>query len=158
MVGDDKGTGPTVPGDDGEQSVDGRGGRLDAAVDGANLLSARWAHQLPAGSSSVFSGVALWPLLAVLAAAASGQGRAELEGAVGVPGDRAAAAAMELLTDLGHTGGLRSALGLWTDSRVPLSPWCLSRLGSGHRGRLTGDAVVDGQLLDRWVSDQTGGG
>jgi serine protease inhibitor len=130
---------------------------LTAAVRQSNTLTRRWAATATEDQSTAFAGAAVWPLLALLAAAADGAGREELETAVGLTGDEAVVAANELLAELDAMQGVRAALGIWTGDRVGLTDWWRQAVPSGACGRLTGDAIADQAVLDSWVREQTGG-
>ncbi|MCL2553787.1 MAG: proteinase inhibitor I4 serpin [Actinomycetia bacterium] len=127
--------------------------RTVAAV---NSLTARWAATLP-DDGTVLAAVGVWPLLGLLADGAAGPARRELSDALGIPADGASAAARDLLTTLGATPGLRTALGLWTRATLPLEPAWLERLPADVHGRLTGDPVADRSLLDAWAARSTDG-
>ncbi|WP_323137317.1 hypothetical protein [Streptomyces sp. NBC_01619] len=91
------------------------------SVRAVNRLTSRWAAT--AGpDDTVFSATGVWPLLALLADAADGPARAELEDAVGMRGDHAADAARRLLAALATVRGSRSAVGLWVRRVLPLRP------------------------------------
>lgn len=110
-----------------------------------NSLTARWAATC-SGESTVMSGAAVWPLLACLASAADGRGRAELMDAIGA--DPSAASAVQGILD--GSPAITSALGLWARNDVPV-------LLPGVLGELTGDPAVDQPRLDAWAAAQTGG-
>jgi hypothetical protein len=123
----------------------------------SNQLTARWAAAVAEGQTTAVSGAAVWPLLAYLAAAADGQGRAELETAVELDGTHAQQAAGELLAALGRSPAVRSAIGIWAARQVEPSDWWRRTLPAGAWGRLTGDPAADKATLDAWVRDRTGG-
>ncbi|MEU1002747.1 serpin family protein [Streptomyces tibetensis] len=125
------------------------------AIRVANALTARWASHVCGGT--VFSAAGVWPLLALLASGAKGVAREELGDALGVPADRAGAAARELLAALREIDGLESALGLWTARTVELREEWASGLPVGVHGVLTGDAGADRRALDAWAARRTGG-
>ncbi|MGW8061699.1 serpin family protein [Streptomyces ziwulingensis] len=120
-----------------------------------NALTGRWAAATSGGT--VFSAVGVWPLLALLADGAAGAARAELTEAVGVPADRAAGAARELLAGLGRVRGLETALGLWTRRTLELHEEWEAKLPVGAHGVLTGDETSDREALDAWAVRRTGG-
>jgi Serpin (serine protease inhibitor) len=122
----------------------------------SNRLTARWAASAAEGQTTAVSGAAVWPLLAYLAAAADGQGRVELETAVGLGGAPAQQAAGELLAVLDRSPAVRSAIRIWTSRRVELSEWWRA-IPADAWGRLTGDHATDKAALDAWVRDRTGG-
>ncbi|MFF5447197.1 serpin family protein [Streptomyces sp. NPDC012888] len=132
----------------------------NSTVRAVNRLTGRWAEAAvaPDGrTGTVLTGAGVWPLLALLADGAGGPARDELAGALGIPADRASAAARELLTALGRVPGLEAAAGLWSRADLPLHTDWASRLPEGSRGRLTGDRAADRKLLDDWTASRTGG-
>ncbi|MFF8996133.1 serpin family protein [Streptomyces sp. NPDC014983] len=134
--------------------------RVENRVDGAvvrtvNGLTARWGAT--AGGGTVFSAAGVWPLLALLADGAAGPARQELADALGVPADRAAATARELLAALGSVSGLDAALGLWTHHELLLREEWLAQLPAGAHGAFGDDLVTAQERLDRWAAERTGG-
>ncbi|MEV3984821.1 serpin family protein [Nonomuraea sp. NPDC049758] len=127
-----------------------------AAVTAANALTARWV-QTCSGGSVVMAGAGAWPLLAHLASAAGGRGRAELQEAVGVDAATASQAARVVLSIMEESTAVRSALGLWSRPDLPLRPDWLSTLPAGMHGELTADPAADRLRLDAWAKEQTGG-
>ncbi|MER7003518.1 hypothetical protein ABT297_10780 [Dactylosporangium sp. NPDC000555] len=103
------------------------------SVQRANTLTAGWASVSPAG---VFSGAAVYPLLALLASVAGGPARAELLAVAPTPLDLP----------------VRCALGVWTREGTPLTLDWAARCDP----RLTGDPAIDRPLLDAWASTQAG--
>ncbi|MFG1963822.1 serpin family protein [Nonomuraea sp. NPDC049028] len=135
-------------------SLNGRSQKdLAAAV---NALTARWATTC-SGESAVMSGVGAWPLLAYLATAADGPGRAELQDAIGMDATAAAPAARAVLAALNASPAIKAALGLWTRHDLPLRPTWAAALPAGMRGELTGDTSADQLQLDAWAARQTDG-
>ncbi|MEW2546075.1 serpin family protein [Streptomyces sp. NPDC047002] len=128
-----------------------------AAVTGVAELTARWARGLDAARDTVFSAAGAWPLLALLAEAAQGPARRELESAVGAQAPDAAAAARALFAELPGAAGLNAALGLWTARSLPLHDAWLTTLPEGSHAALTGDAAADRAALDAWAARQTEG-
>ncbi|WP_238007765.1 serpin family protein [Dactylosporangium sp. AC04546] len=104
------------------------------SVPACNALTARWARRFPV---PVLSAASVYPLLALLATVAGGVARDELLAVAPTP--------LAL--------PVRGALGIWTRDRVPLTLDWAARADP----RLTGDAAVDGALLDGWVSAHTDG-
>ncbi|MEV7545348.1 serpin family protein [Streptomyces sp. NPDC089915] len=134
----------------------------NSTVRAVNRLTARWAaaHDGDAGAidaGTVFTAAGVWPLLAPLADGAAGPARAELAQALGLPADRAAEAARELLAGLDGVRGLRAATGLWTRADLPLEAAWLERLAPGGHGALSGSAEADHQALDAWAGRRTDG-
>ncbi|WP_033220044.1 serpin family protein [Kitasatospora phosalacinea] len=128
-----------------------------AVIERVNALGARWGRGLDFTGGQVWTALGVWPLLAVLAAGAGGPAREELAGALGVPVERAPAAARELLARVGSVPGCTAALGLWTAGGVEVEPDWLERLDASLWGRLTGDEAEDRAALDGWVRERTGG-
>ncbi|MET8781512.1 hypothetical protein [Streptomyces sp. NPDC004589] len=117
-----------------------------ATVEAVAGLTARWFGAVEDGT--VLSAVGVWPLLAFLADGAGGAARAELAEAIGLPADRAAPAARELLEALRAMRGLDAALGLWTDRTLELRAAWESGLPADTHGVLTGDLDTDRGALD----------
>jgi hypothetical protein len=130
-------------------------GVAKATIRAVNGLTARWARTVEDGT--VFSAPGVWPLLALLADGAGGAARDELADAVGVPADRAGAAAREFLSGLAALRGLDSAVGLWTKRTLELREAWRAGLPAGAHGVLTGDAGADRAALDAWAAERTGG-
>ncbi|XVQ10204.1 serpin family protein [Spirillospora sp. CA-255316] len=126
-------------------------------VRGANALTARWAREACRGRTGALSGASVWPLLALLAAAARGKGRAELQTAAGVAAEGAERHARELLDVLVSSTAADGALGVWNRAGLPLEPWWLGVVPEAARGELAGDATVAQARLDDWVRRRTGG-
>ncbi|GGR69126.1 hypothetical protein GCM10010252_03920 [Streptomyces aureoverticillatus] len=127
----------------------------ETTVRAVNGLTSRWAADVAGGT--VFSAAGVWPLLAFLADGAGGPARAELAGAVGLPPDRAAEAARELLATLDAIPGVGSAVGLWTKRTLTLRETWSEGLPPGARGVLTGDVTHDQAALDTWAAKHTDG-
>ncbi|MFD0317090.1 serpin family protein [Streptomyces flavalbus] len=128
-----------------------------ATVGAVNGLTARWAGTVTADGNTAFAAPGVWPLLAFLADGAHGPARAELADALGLPSDRAASAAREVLGTLEEVPGVDSALGLWTKRTVePHAAWT-DGLPTRAHGVLTGDAAADQRALDAWAAARTGG-
>ena len=131
-------------------------GSTPRLVTAVNQLTARWAATAT-GEATVTSGVCAWPLIALLAGAASGPAREELAAAVGVDAKAATAGAREVLAALAAAPGIAAALGLWTRDDVPLHEQWLAELPAGVHGQLTGDPGADQPRLDAWADGNTGG-
>ncbi|MCX5195672.1 serpin family protein [Streptomyces sp. NBC_00249] len=128
---------------------------VDEVVDAVNGLTARWAERVEGGT--VFSAAGVWPLLAFLADGASGEARAQLAEAVGLPAERVAQAAREGLVALGGLRGVDAALGLWTGRKMKVrKEWAAGLPPHAHR-KLTGWLTYDQKALDAWAAEQTGG-
>ncbi|WP_218040456.1 serpin family protein [Actinomadura sp. WMMB 499] len=131
---------------------------IDEAVRASNELTARWARHACTGESTALSGAGLWPLLALLAAAAEGPGRAELQEAAGCDAAVADRGARELLEVLARGTAIDGAFGLWTRAGLPLEPWWLDAApGGGSRGELGDAPAADQARLDAWVERHTHG-
>ncbi|WP_406270776.1 serpin family protein [Actinacidiphila glaucinigra] len=129
-------------------------------VSAVNALTARWAREALAGGGAgetIFSAAGVWPLLALLAAGASGPARGDLEQAVAMDAATAAGASGRLLARLDAMDGVDTAVGLWTRASLPLAPGWLSLLPAGAHGHLTGDTETDRRTLDAWAADRTHG-
>ena len=100
----------------------------------------------------VLSGAGLWPLLALLAAAADDPAGAELAAALDRPTDSAQQEALEIIDILRGGKSTTAALGIWTRENVPLDPDWAAPLPKEVVGALTDQAA-----LDRWADEQTGG-
>ncbi|MEU8617214.1 serpin family protein [Streptomyces sp. NPDC048623] len=136
-----------------------------STVRAVNALTARWAAALPAPgpdapsatAGTAFSASGVWPLLAFLADAAAGPARAELEDALGMPAERAAEAARELLAGMGRIPGVGSAVGLWTRPGLePYDSW-VAGLPEATLGRLGPDDAANQRELDAWAAKHTDG-
>lgn len=121
------------------------------AVQAANTLTARWCSHVGA-EDFVLSGAGLWPLLALLAAAADDPAGAELAAALDRPTDNAQQEALEIIDILRSGKSTTAALGIWTRENVPLDPDWAAPLPKEVVGALTDQAA-----LDRWADEQTGG-
>lgn len=121
-------------------------------VAAANALTTRWCAAEDPGRDFVVSGAGAWPLLALLASAADGPARAELEAAIGRPADGAQAEALDLLRTLDGQA-VAAALGLWVRATVPLAPDWAGRLPAGVVDTLPDDLGE----LDAWCARQTRG-
>ncbi|WP_406231090.1 serpin family protein [Nocardia sp. NBC_01009] len=116
-----------------------------------NELTARWCAAAGA-ADFVVSGAGVWPLLALLAAAAEGAARSELETAIGVSAEVATTAALDLLHTLADAEDVSAALGLWVRDDLPLHENWTRRLPTG-----TIDRLGEQQVLDEWARRHTGG-
>jgi hypothetical protein len=132
------------------------GPRRVASVGAVNRMTAEWIRGCADGST-VFCAPSAWPLLALLAGAADGRGRRELEHAVGIAAADSRAAALEILGLMREITAVRSAVGIWAGDRFPLDPTWTAGLPLGAVGRLAGDRAVDGPILDGWVREHTDG-
>ncbi|MEV4109374.1 hypothetical protein [Nonomuraea sp. NPDC049695] len=126
------------------------------SVTAVNALTARWAETCT-GESVVMAGAGAWPLLAHLASAAEGQGRRELQEAVGMDATTASRAARAVLSIMDGSPAIRSAPGLWSRPNLTLHPAWITALPAGMHGELTSDPAADRLRLDAWAAEQTGG-
>lgn len=127
------------------------------SVEAINDFSARWAAITPASGPAVFSAACAWPLLGLLAAAATGSVRDELQHALGVPAESAQDLALEVLSTLPTLPGVAAALGLWSRQGLPLRPQWTESLPPGVAEHLSGDPEADKKRLDAWASRYTEG-
>ncbi|MFI9363231.1 serpin family protein [Kitasatospora sp. NPDC053057] len=127
------------------------------AVRAANALGERWVERIDLRQGTVLMPAGVWPLLGLLAPAGSTAVQGELAQALGVPVAAAAERARDLLGLLRDIPAVRSALGVWSDDRLRLSPEWLASVPADLVGRLTGDADRDRALLDAWAAEQTDG-
>ena len=132
------------------------GPRPVRSVEAVNRMTEQWIRGC-ADESSVFCAPSTWPLIALLADAADGQGRKELEHAAGLSAADCRAGALEILGRLREMTAVRTALGIWAREQCPLDPAWASGLPHGAIGRLTGERAVDRATLNRWAHEHTGG-
>lgn len=100
----------------------------------------------------VLSGAGLWPLLALLAAAADEPAGAELAAALGRPTDTAQQDALAIIDLLRGGRSTNAALGIWTRNDVLLDQDWAAPLPNG-----VVEALTDQAALDQWAAEQTGG-
>lgn len=127
------------------------GSSLLPHVRASNALTGRWCATF-GGEDAVVSGAGLWPLLAVLAGAASGQARDELAGAVGVPAEQAHAAGLDMLKSLDTSREVSTAIGAWVRAGLTLRDEWVRSMPAGTVGVLDDPAA-----LDAWARDRTQG-
>ncbi|WP_067842090.1 serpin family protein [Nocardia lijiangensis] len=127
------------------------GSTVDTHVAAVNELTARWAAAAGA-DDFVVSGAGLWPLLGLLAGAAEGPARDELEAAIGVPAKSAHGAALELMRIMAESEDLSAVLGAWFAETLPLRREWTDTVPPDTIGRLTGQ-----DALDAWAARGTGG-
>ncbi|MFI5775892.1 serpin family protein [Nocardia sp. NPDC051570] len=124
---------------------------LLAHVAAANSLTGRWCAV--AGSEDfVLSGCGVWPLLGVLASAASEPARTELAAAVGLADASAQEAALRLLAEVADAETIAGALGVWVRKDVRLRERWAGSLPAG-----TVDTLTDQAALDAWADRHTDG-
>lgn len=117
----------------------------ESAVAAVNDLAVRWASATDPQGTTVFSAASVWPLLALLADAASGPARDELLAATGPVVDPREIA-LQLIGALDGIPQVRAALGVWVRTGLPLTEaWAGASM-------LTGQAA-----LDDWARERTGG-
>jgi serine protease inhibitor len=122
----------------------------------ANALTARWIHAI-GNHPTVSSGAAVWPLLAIVASAATGAARDELAAAVGIDPNMGTLAGRALLDALTGAEGVSAALGLWSRAELPIRPEFLDELPPGVHEKFTGDLGADQATLDAWARERTDG-
>ncbi|MGH6656783.1 MAG: serpin family protein [Actinocrinis sp.] len=155
-AGAETGTGLGAGTESGTATGTGTTAGAQAAVAGANRLTARWARTC-GGDSTVLSGACVWPLLAALSDGASGMTRDELATVVGLPADAALDAGRDLLRVLDQSPAVRTALGLWTSARVEVNEQWTARLPQTAHGVLDRDPARAKAALDAWVEKETDG-
>ena len=121
-----------------------------------NALTTRWLAHAGA-AAKVVSGIGVWPLLALIAEPADGEGRAELSAALGIGADGAMDAAREVIAAVDGSLAVQLAAGVWTRRNLKLLEAWTARLPEGTRGEITGVPQADAQILDAWASERTGG-
>ncbi|MFF1510829.1 serpin family protein [Streptomyces sp. NPDC058326] len=143
-------------------------------VDAIQVLAARWLPRLGDGDF-VVSPAGLWLALGAVASGARGRTGEELRGLLGVEGEGAAEAVTRLGRQLGRSGGVSAATGVW--SRMPVRETFRRGLPDVRFGLLPGAVwfalpddvfgatddmslgdIPDAQEeLDAWVRDATRG-
>lgn len=126
---------------------------LNRSVRLANSYTADWAGRADYSGNAVFSGAGYYLLGLMLAAAASGKAKDELEVALAV--DQVDAAQhLRQLTDL-ITGcdGVSQAVGLWLDPELEI----LADYAQLIAPATTGSIPQDLAILDEWVKENTQG-
>ncbi|MEV4508974.1 serpin family protein [Dactylosporangium sp. NPDC049525] len=108
---------------------------MTSGTPAANTLTAAWAATVT--GPTVLSGAGVYPLLHLLATAAAGPARDELQAVAPAP----------LALPVGDA--VRAAVGLWPRAGVPLNPAWQDLVA----GVLSGDRAP----LDAWAAEQTGG-
>lgn len=114
----------------------------DPPAQAINDLAARWIASLP-DKATVFSPVGVWPVLAILADAATDDVAAELRAALCLkPSDDANLlhAALDTLEFLACNDALDAAVAVWVSERLGVKEEWLGRLPEGSRGLLTTDS------------------
>jgi serine protease inhibitor len=96
-------------------------------------------------------------LLALLAAGAGGEARAELTEALGLPAEGAEEHALAVLNAVAASMDTDAALALWARAEVPFTPWWTQTIPAEARKLLTGEPDVDRANLDAWVVERTHG-
>src|SRR6478609_3700386 len=119
---------------------------MQPVLEHSNALTRRWILEQDWASGAVLSGVGVWPLLAALAAGASGPARDELEAATGVEQGDAARGVAELVAAVRSAPCLRLALGAWARAAVPLAEMWTAALPDVATGSLPID-VLGAQAL-----------
>lgn len=127
------------------------GSSLLPHVQASNALTGRWCATF-GGEDAVVSGAGLWPLLAVLAGAASGVARDELAAAVGVSAEQAHAAGLEMLKSLDTSREVSTAIGAWVRAGLTLREEWVRSMPTG-----TVEVLGDPAALDAWANEKTQG-
>ena len=125
-------------------------------ADAVNALTARWLEHAGA-EAKVVSGIGVWPLLALIAEPAEGEGRAELAAALGIEAGGAMDAAREVIAAVDGCAAVQLATGLWLQRDLTVHDAWAGRLPEGTRGQITGEPDADAVVLDAWASEHTGG-
>jgi serine protease inhibitor len=120
-------------------------------VAAANNLTGKWCAAAGSGDF-VLSGCGIWPLLALLAAAAGEPARGELTAATGLPAASAHDAAITLLRRIEAAESVRAALAVWVRDDIALRDEWIHTLPPGTIAALRGQ---DG--LDEWARRHTDG-
>ncbi|OMI35920.1 serpin family protein [Streptomyces sparsogenes] len=128
-----------------------------SAARAVNAMTANWAEAAVGEAGTVLTAAGVWPALALLADAADGPARRELEAALGTGADSALAQGRGLLAALAELPGVGAALGLWTRAELPLRPEWPGRLPLDTHGTLTGDAGADLERMSAWAARHTDG-
>ncbi|MEV6223178.1 hypothetical protein AB0M13_16145 [Nocardia fluminea] len=118
------------------------GSSLVPHVRASNALTGRWCATF-GGEDAVVSGAGLWPLLAVLAGAASGRARDELAAAVGIAADQAHAAGLALLKSLDTSREVSTAIGAWVRAGLTLREEWVRSMPAGTVGELGDPAAIN---------------
>lgn len=132
--------------------------RSDPPADAINDLAARWIASLP-DKATVFAPVGVWPVLAILADAATEDVSADLRTALCV--DRSVEdadllhAALDTLKFLACNDALDAAVAVWVSQHLGVREEWLARLPEHSRGLLTQTPAVDQPNLDEWARQHT---
>ncbi len=119
-------------------------------------MTARWVGALP-DEPTTCSAAGAWPLLAILADAATGAARDEMAAAIGIDPADGTRAGLAVLDWLGSTEGLNGALGVWHRDELPIRSEWQTRMPSGVSEKFSGDVAEDQRALDVWTRDRTDG-
>ncbi|EKC99872.1 proteinase inhibitor I4 serpin [Trichosporon asahii var. asahii CBS 8904] len=129
----------------------------DPLTKAINDLAERWMATLP-DAPTVFSPAGVWPLLAILADAATGAVADDLKEALcyhPTDGTGALKAAIKVLDWLRETPGLNGAIGVWIRRTLSVKKEWLDRVPATSRGILHG--AGDKAKLDIWTRENTDG-
>lgn len=121
-----------------------------------NDLAARWIASLP-NKPTVFSPVGVWPVLAILADAATGDVKVDLEEALCLKKTRSSNlvdAALSTLDFLDQNELLDAAVAVWVSQTLGVKDEWLARLPEASRGLLT-KTSSDQATLDQWAQERT---
>jgi serine protease inhibitor len=121
-------------------------------IEGIDHLTKRWFERIPDNpeKGTAFCPVGLWPLLAILADAATPEVRASLEAALGASTSLtdAALALLEALPDR----GLSVAAGVWLEHALAVSPSFIKSLPAGTVEFLSGNVASDKSAISAWAN------
>lgn len=129
----------------------------DPLTKAINDLAERWIATLP-DRPTVFSPAGVWPLMAILADAATGIVAEDLKEALRyhpADGTGPLEAAVKVLDWLRETPGLNGAVGLWIHRTFSVKQEWLDRVPATSRGILHG--AGDKAKLDMWTRENTDG-
>lgn len=134
--------------------LDAQGGTdaRDLPILGIECLTRRWIALLPdhPTAGTAFSPVGLWPLLAIIADAATPEVRAGLEEALGdsVPMTETALALLDALRDR----GVAVAAGVWLKRALAVCPSFIKGLPAGTVEFLSGSVDADKAAIKTWAN------
>lgn len=129
---------------------------IDPPSDAINDLAAHWIASLP-DEATVFSPVGVWPVLAILADAATDEVAAELRSALCLePSDDISLieAALSVLEFLDRSKLFDAAVAVWVSKALAVKQAWLARLPEQSRGLLT-QTSADKAILDEWAQERT---
>lgn len=131
---------------------------MDPLYDAVNSLAARWIKVLP-NDATVFSPVSVWPLLAILADAATPAVAAKLQDVLcftPTEHETLLDAGLRVLRFLDRTRGLDAAVAAWVARALNVKEDWVAQLPAGACGQLT-QTAADQAVLDEWARARTQG-